>query len=81
MLPPFYLSAYPATDIDYGLYDLSELEPRAKDFAPDCRKGGRGKEVTHAALPIISEKAHPAPKEILWVAKCANHFNHTQTGL
>jgi hypothetical protein len=55
MLPPFYLGAYPATDIDYGLYDLSELEHARNNLLQIIRKVDEGKRA-RAAVDLLRQR-------------------------
>jgi hypothetical protein len=55
MLPPFYLGAYPATDIDYGLFDLSELEHARKTLLLILKKVDEGKRA-RVAVDLLRQR-------------------------
>jgi hypothetical protein len=55
MLPLFYLGVYPATDIDYGLYDLIELDNARETLLQILKKVDEGKRA-RVALDLLRRR-------------------------
>jgi len=55
MLPPFYLGGYRATDIDYGIYGLSELNDARETLQLILKKVDEGKRA-RVALDLLRRR-------------------------